>query len=178
MAKHAAASSKIPLASLKISPLRHEAFPPEIAARILLVKHALKEVHPLSAKAWMEGFQRDAHPTREIEIWESLASKYTSVLDHTDLALTEKKELFSVLLTASVGNLNAFDPLSHWHPTKLQAVFEGIRPHPEYFEHEETAEPSASPPMLNDLDAFSGDEAMLDTQYLEQLAKMIAAKEA
>lgn len=176
MAKSTAKVAVIPAAELKKSPIRHATFPSEIENRILLIKHALADVHRLSSKEWMEGFQRDAHPTTEIELWEFIAAKYSEVSSVADLTDDEKRNLLSALLRATSGDRKAFDDMDQWPAAKQDAVYEALRPHPEYFEHEETAESGSPGPLFGDLDAFFGDEAKIDDEYLETLARTISRK--
>ena len=59
---------------LDFAPVRHEELPDELIGRIRLVRAALLGVYTHSMEFWLEGFQRDAHPSKEVSSWEHAAA--------------------------------------------------------------------------------------------------------
>ena len=93
----------IQLAQIKgrANPSRHHALNEDDRANIRHVMNALKEVRPLSFKAWKNGFRKDRNPGNEIAIWLRIAETYTNVAKAHDLTLDQKQELFQVVLNCS-----------------------------------------------------------------------------
>ena len=102
---------------LKPGPIRHEQLPPSLVARIEAVRSALEEVYPQSMAEWLDGFQRDADPEREVIWWERLARCYVEYISQKQLNPEQRKAAFSLIfklglgasakdLTAEVANLS------------------------------------------------------------------------
>jgi hypothetical protein len=89
---------------LTVGPIRHATLPPELLARITKMKSILSEVDDSSFEETVDDFRRDTHPEQEIAIWETMASVYREyLLFNRDLTLDQKRDVFSVILTASMG---------------------------------------------------------------------------
>ena len=96
---------------LKPGPIRHEQLPITLLARIDYLRSTLEEVYPLSMAEWVDGFQRDAHPEREVLWWERLARCYVEYISRNELNPGQRKGAFNVIckigLGASAGELAA-----------------------------------------------------------------------
>lgn len=61
---------------IKWSTIFHEELPAELIGRIRLVRIALLGAYTHSMEFWLDGFKRDAHPSREVAYWERVAAVY------------------------------------------------------------------------------------------------------
>jgi len=82
---------------LKAGPVRHPSLSPVLAIRIEAVRATLAEVCPISREEWLDGFQRDQHPEREIMWWERVARCYTDFTAKEALSLEQKQAAFKVM---------------------------------------------------------------------------------
>ena len=85
-------------------PIRQLALSDEFIDRVKRFKGTLADVDGTSLEETIDNFKRDTHPEEELAIWERIANAYQLFLSHnptTDLAI--KKEIFAVLLAASMG---------------------------------------------------------------------------
>lgn len=95
--------SPIPLTKLRIAPIQHETLPPALVGRIRLVRASLLHVHPLSMEAWIDGFRRDTHPTKEVELWEHMAAVHAEYLAmFPDLSDEQAERVFQIILSFSL----------------------------------------------------------------------------
>ena len=101
--KRFALRAKIPLDRLQPGPIRHWTLPDSLVARIIDFKQTLGEMDPSSIDKTIEDFCRDAHPEREIAVWEGIAAVYQDALAR-DLSMTfsQKKKVYLRLLGASL----------------------------------------------------------------------------
>lgn len=91
------------LAQIKMrNPTRYSTLNGDDRANIRHIMTALKEVRPLSFKAWKNGFRKDRHPGREIAVWMRIAEAYTTIVNAHDLSMKQKKELFYLVLQCSM----------------------------------------------------------------------------
>jgi hypothetical protein len=58
------------------SPIQHPELPPDLISRIRLVRASLLGAYTHSMDYWIDGFQRDSYPSKEIAYWEHLAAVY------------------------------------------------------------------------------------------------------
>jgi hypothetical protein len=74
----------------KISPgpVRHKELTEELIGRIRLVRAALLGVYTHSMDFWLDGFKRDAHPSKEVSFWEHVASAYMEYVSMATITLT------------------------------------------------------------------------------------------
>jgi hypothetical protein len=70
---------------------------PQLAARIEAVRTTLDEVCPISAEQWLDGFQRDWDPEREVVWWERVARCYTDFTALGTLPSEQKQAAFKVI---------------------------------------------------------------------------------
>jgi hypothetical protein len=78
-------------------PIRHPHLSPALAIRIEAVRTTLAEVCPISHDEWVDGFQRDRNPEREIVWWERVARCYAGFTAKATLSSTEKQAAFKVI---------------------------------------------------------------------------------
>jgi hypothetical protein len=96
----------INIADVKFGPLRHKDLPDSLISRIRFIRAALLGVYTHSMKFWLDGFRMDAHPSKEIKIWEHLASCYLEYTHITNLYDSKQRQLvFDLLLQMSFGSL-------------------------------------------------------------------------
>jgi len=104
--------SSVNPALLKCSLPRHEKLPLNLISRIRLIRSALLEVIPNSMNHWIDGFCRDSHPTREIRIWEHIATCYLEYNYLVELTLEQRKSALQAFLYLSLSsNLTEFNKL-------------------------------------------------------------------
>jgi hypothetical protein len=70
----------VPIDRIVGSSFRHETLPDRLVARVRLLRAALLPGYPLTMESWLDGFQADAHPTQEVELWERVAAEYLELL--------------------------------------------------------------------------------------------------
>jgi hypothetical protein len=98
--------SFVSLEELNPSPIRHAELPSEFIGRVRLVRSALFEVLPHSMEFWLDGFRRDAHPSKEICFWEHLSAAYHEcviLLDAQDAP--ERQKIFNAMLMMGLSGL-------------------------------------------------------------------------
>ena len=91
--------------NLKPGPIRQPHLSPELATRIEAIRAAVAEVCPISAEEWLDGFQRDQHPEREVVWWERVARCFTA---KKTLPSGQKQAAFKVIF-GLFGGLEAED---------------------------------------------------------------------
>jgi hypothetical protein len=91
------------LTDIRPSPIRHETLPPDLVSRIRLLRASLIGPYTHSMAFWLDGFKRDAHPSREIMHWEHLAAVYLEYTTMTpNLDAEQHKRVFQVV--SSLGD--------------------------------------------------------------------------
>ena len=88
---------------LKPGPIRHEQLSPSLIARIEYLRSTLEEVYPQSMAAWLDGFQRDAHPEGEVLWWERLSRCYVEYTSPKELNAEQRKAAFNVICKLGLG---------------------------------------------------------------------------
>ncbi len=53
--------------------------------------------------AWLDGFQRDAHPEGEVQWWERLARCYVEYISQKELNPAQRKAAFNVICKLGLG---------------------------------------------------------------------------
>lgn len=76
---------------------------PSLVARIVQIKASFDEVYPKSIEEWVEGFELDALPEREIMIWECMAIAYLAFSEGHLLSRQGKDEALKCILACSLG---------------------------------------------------------------------------
>ena len=94
--------------------VRHPALPGGIIDRIKTFKEILGDADSVSLAKTIDAFTRDAHPEREVAIWEYIARIFRQFLEHNPAANYAdcRKEILSVLLGLSMGR-------KHWNSQHL-----------------------------------------------------------
>lgn len=96
--------SHIPLANLKISPVKYSSISQELISRIRMIRACLLEVHPHSMENWLDGFLRDEHPSMEVSCWERIAAVYMEYIStRTQLTEDQRRAVFSYILVLSMS---------------------------------------------------------------------------
>ncbi|CAK8713309.1 hypothetical protein KKHLCK_02345 [Candidatus Electrothrix laxa] len=80
---------------VKFGPPTHENLPLNLISRIRLIRAALLDVYPHSIEFWIDGFRGDAHPSREIRIWEHIAACHIEYCVMTRLSQEQQKDVFN-----------------------------------------------------------------------------------
>ena len=76
--------------------------------RIEAIRAAVAEVCPISAEQWLDGFQRDQHPEREVVWWERVARCYKDFTAKQIFPSEQKQAAFKVIF-GLFGGLEAKD---------------------------------------------------------------------
>ena len=88
-------------ANIDPGPIRHAELPPDLLKRATALESVFADVFPMTHEKWIEGFRRDAHPEREIAIWEQIAAAYTRFLKDRNLPIAYRREAFDLLVYRS-----------------------------------------------------------------------------
>ena len=78
--------------------------PKEFIERVKGYKNKIKEVETTTLKETLDSFERDLFPSRELEVWESIAEYYNDKLrkkPHMDIS--QKRDLFTEALVWILG---------------------------------------------------------------------------
>jgi hypothetical protein len=96
---------RVKIEDIKFNPtFRHATLPAPLTERIKNFMAILTEVFDKPLQEVIDGFRRDAHPEREVEVWEKIAHHYQeATASQPDLSHNDKQELFSLLLKKSMG---------------------------------------------------------------------------
>jgi hypothetical protein len=104
--------SSTPIADLKQGPIRYPTLPPSLVVRIRVVHSVLGEASELDLEQMIDSFSRDVEPSREVEVWERIASSYLAVVGSESLPEPERGTLFATLLNISFLDAAALDRIS------------------------------------------------------------------
>ena len=86
------------------APHRHPAFDEKRRRRLRKLVAVLGDVFPKSVEEWEDGFRRDTNPDLEIGEWLRLAEIFQNICEATRLKLSQKIELFKILVQCSVSS--------------------------------------------------------------------------
>jgi hypothetical protein len=103
------------------SPIQHPNLSPELVARIRLVRAVFLCAHPHSMDNWLDGFKRDSHPSKEVEVWERLAAVYLECCSLSpDLSPGQHRQLFALILAIDMrSGKNALTAMSTQLPERV-----------------------------------------------------------
>ncbi|MFC0533324.1 toll/interleukin-1 receptor domain-containing protein [Phytohabitans kaempferiae] len=101
LARRRATKKTVQITELMAAPHRHDTLPRDLVGRIRLIRAALLAVHPLTMDQWLDGFKRDAHPTREVELWERISSACLEIAQYLPLTNEELQSVFRLYLLLS-----------------------------------------------------------------------------
>jgi len=96
-------TEKINIKKLKLGPPVHDKLSDQQIESIRLIRAVLLGVMPHSMEYWIEGFKHDAHPSREIRIWEHIASCYLEYISIHELTIEQHKQVFKLIFLLSHG---------------------------------------------------------------------------
>jgi TIR domain len=86
-------------------PIRHEKLPLDLVGRVRLIRASLLGAYPHSMAFWLDGFKRDAHPSKEIAFWERVAAVYNEYVAIAPPLIQEQhKQVFRVIFMLSVDD--------------------------------------------------------------------------
>jgi hypothetical protein len=88
-------------ASLELGPIRHAKLPPSLVERITAFESIFADVYPITHQEWLDGFQRDEDPLREIATWEQIAKALTQFTVDRNPTKEVRREAFDLLLVRS-----------------------------------------------------------------------------
>ena len=86
---------------LTAGPIRHEALAPSQVERLKALQRTFADVDPTPPEKWIEDFQRDQNPEREILIYEAMAKAYRAYCEGKTLSPTAKADVYRVVLLRS-----------------------------------------------------------------------------
>ena len=90
---------------LRLAPHQHPPFAGERLARVRRLQQSLCEVDPRTAEEWEDGFRRDGHPDRELDIWEHIVRVYQHfTAGRSGLSLKVKKRVFGEAVLCSMSD--------------------------------------------------------------------------
>lgn len=94
---------KVKTSNVKLGFIKHSTLSDDFIRRVNVFKKALAEIDNTSLENTLDNFKRDLHSETELEIWEHIAKIYQwTMIDHPDLTIQEKHEVFSLLLNLSM----------------------------------------------------------------------------
>lgn len=167
---HRAPVGDFPPENIHQGPIRHAALPNALVDRIDLVRTVLAEVSPGDRNAWIEGFQRDAHPTKEIEVWEQIAARYRRVEEAIELSNSGKQAVFGMLVASSTGqNHHAAEILVKEFGTSAQAIFDVSKYDPTIFTPQTEDDLRRQQAINVEIQDLAGPAAKIDISYIEEL---------
>ena len=89
---------------IRSGPVRNATLPPDLVGRIRLVRASFLQAWPRSMGVWLDGFKRDSHPSREVAIWEHMATVYLEYYAlHPELSHEQHHRLFALILMIDNG---------------------------------------------------------------------------
>ncbi len=103
---------------IKPQPTRQSKLTDAQLARTKKLHIALADVDDSSLDKWVEDFEKDRDPEKEIRVWESVAAAYQMYSSTHTLTPQAKKEVFGVLILRS-GTSNQAEVLKHANLTVL-----------------------------------------------------------
>lgn len=94
--------------TIRSAPTQHATLPPDLVGRIRLVRASLLQAWPHSMSSWLDDFKRDSHPSREVAVWEHMASVYAEYRAlHPELTSEQHKQLFEIILMIDCTDANS-----------------------------------------------------------------------
>jgi TIR domain len=97
---------KIKKSQLVSGPVRHKVLPKGAITRSRIIVQVLGRCGGVSLEQFIENLRRDAHPFRELEIWEEMTATYLDFVQNRQLSEGAQREVFDILLACSMGRMN------------------------------------------------------------------------
>lgn len=79
-------------------------FSKEFVKNVEYVQQTLQEVDTSTTEKWLEDFDRDAHPERELATWLLIADTYKTIIKDYPKDSRIRKEIYNVILLGSLGD--------------------------------------------------------------------------
>ena len=117
------------IASLKPGEYRHPPLDEQGKALVREIKDAVDEVYFMTEEACEDGFRRDTHVERELEIWLRIAHVYGELTARTGYSLEKKRKIFEILLSCAnnpreqVLSVVDFQPLDRGTADQVVSAF-------------------------------------------------------
>ena len=80
-------------------PTKKATLPAPLHGRLVGIYYRLNDVCPDEFDVWEGNFLKDAHPEREIRIWERMADAFEVAVDGQDWPLSKKKAVFAYVFS-------------------------------------------------------------------------------
>ncbi len=89
---------------VKPGPRHNYHFPKEVLDMVKKIELTFKKVHPLTFEEWIDGFDRDSNPEKEIALWLYMADVYKKIISKYPNKPDYNKEIYKVVLSCSIGD--------------------------------------------------------------------------
>lgn len=127
-------SEIMPIEQLRRGDIRHESLPEHVLVRARLVHQTLFDVVGMSLETLIDAYRKDVYPEDELSAWEKMAAAYLVVVQGMDWSVEKRREVFQVILGASVGMLTAeqidsLDNLNHDEVHRVLEAYAHVVPH-------------------------------------------------
>jgi hypothetical protein len=84
----------------------HPPFDDDMRKIMVFFRDTFTDVYSQTAEEWEDGFRRDMHPNREIEIWVNMARVFLHFTEGRDLSPEQKRDILQVILACSHAGLD------------------------------------------------------------------------
>tara|TARA_Y100000310_G_scaffold336568_1_gene421485 strand:- start:803 stop:1222 length:420 start_codon:yes stop_codon:yes gene_type:complete len=88
---------------LVAAPKKNRKFSEDFIEKTKYLHKVFNEVSPSTLERWLDDFDRDMNPEKELAIWMHMAKTYEEVIKEFPNELNTRKGIFQVLLNASSG---------------------------------------------------------------------------
>lgn len=165
-----AETKQVTVGDVQDGPIRHAVLPNKLVNRIEILACVLQEQFPQSTEKWMEGFQRDAHPTREVEIWEDIATRYKRAISKGEVTVEQRESVFKALLTASLGNHTEADKfIVDAFGDKSEIILNSMRRDKNVFAQQSSQDIELMSQIDLDIENLIGPESEIDLDYINEI---------
>ncbi|UXE60258.1 MAG: toll/interleukin-1 receptor domain-containing protein [Woronichinia naegeliana WA131] len=97
-----------PIADLKIGPIRYHDLDKALLIRIQNLWFAMRQLLDTSLEQWIEGFQRDLRPEKEVVIWERILSALNLTMEKLTYNDDDSKaQAYKIILSFSLGSVDS-----------------------------------------------------------------------
>jgi hypothetical protein len=100
-----------------LGPIRHESLPDPLLRRVRSIHGRIRDVYGVSLEQFEVGFMRDAHPEREVAVWERIVEALGRVEEA--LPTLDRSVILRTLLAHSIG---AMTPAEQADPTLSRII--------------------------------------------------------
>jgi hypothetical protein len=125
--EEASMEKQVRLSEIKFGPIRHPVLSDAFIERIKAFKKVLSEFDTVSPEQTIDNFKRDTNPESELIIWERIANTFETYLSHNPTTgTTVRKEIFAVLLSASMGT-EEFENIKHLSDQQIKHLIHSYK---------------------------------------------------